>query len=196
MTELSQTRLLMTKAAGTPLRGWEELGIHVQTKSFERGQQIFAAGERQPYIYVIRTGIVKLCYLNENGGEWIKSFIGEGGYFACPNAVLNGGETDYFAVAADNTVLEQTPYAALQRLAECDPDWQKAIRSLLEAHILRKDQRERELLTMTPEERYISFMQTQEELASRIQMKDIAKYLGVTPEALSRIRRRLIDKLI
>lgn len=184
----------MTEAAGTALNGWEQLADCVLVRKFSKGQQVFAAGERQPFIYVLRTGIVKLSYLNEDGVEWIKSFVGSGGYFACPNAVLNGGVADYFAVAVDDTELEQVSYAALQMLTESNPVWQKAIRSLLESHIVRKDKREHELLTMTPEERYVAFWRNQESLALRLQMKDIAKYLGITPEALSRIRKRVHQK--
>ncbi|MDE2430636.1 MAG: Crp/Fnr family transcriptional regulator, partial [Burkholderiales bacterium] len=66
-----------------------------------------------------------------------------------------------------------------------------AIRQLLEWHIVRKEQRERELLTMTPEQRYQAFLTSYPQLSSRIQLRDVAHYLGVTPEALSRIRKRL-----
>ena len=55
----------------------------------------------------------------------------------------------------------------------------------------RKEKRERELLTLSPEERYRSFSHEYPMLSSRIPQKDIARYLGVTPVGLCRIKKRL-----
>jgi len=188
---IEQTRMLMESAAGTTLPDWHLLAASCQLRQFPKGTQIFAVDEWQPYVYVVRSGMVKLTYLTETGQEWIKSFIGEGDFFACPNVLIAGLKTDYFAVALDDCWIEQLPYAGIRQLAEQYPAWQKAIRQLLETHIVRKEQREKELLTMTPEGRYLSFIASYPLLFQRIQLKEIAHYLGVTPEALSRIRKRL-----
>ncbi|WP_339935998.1 Crp/Fnr family transcriptional regulator [Undibacterium luofuense] len=191
---LRQTKVLMCGAAGNELSGWDALENAAQLRRFSKAQEIFGSGEWQPYIYVIRRGIVKLSYLDDTGEEWVKSFIGEGGFFACPSVIISGGKTDYFAVALEDVELEQLHYPALQNLAEKNSDWSRAVRVLLESHILRKEQRERELLTMTPDLRYHSFLQSHRTIVKRIQIRDIAKYLGITPEALSRIRTRMRNK--
>jgi CRP-like cAMP-binding protein len=114
-----------------------------------------------------------------------------GGFFACPNVLLAGLRTDYFATAVEQCEIEQVDYSEINKLIALHPDWQRAVRQLLEWHIVRKEQRERELLTMAPEERYQSFLKNYPAIASRIQLRDVAHYLGVTPEALSRIRKRI-----
>lgn len=181
----------MEQAAGTALPGWDIVQMVTQVRQFRKGEEVFAAGEWKPFVYVVSTGIVKLTYLDIDGFEWIKSFIGPGDFFACPNVLVSGQPTDYFAAAVDECVLEQVDYATIKELCEQFPPWQKAIRQLLEQHIVRKEQRERELLTMTPEDRYLSFLKTYPNMAEQLQLRDIARYLGVTPEALSRIRKRL-----
>ena len=181
----------MESAAGMVLPDWHRLAASSQLRQFLKGTQIFAVDEWQPYVYVVRSGIVKLTYLTETGQEWIKSFIGDGDFFACPNVLIAGLKTDYFAVAVEDSWIEQVPYSEIRQLTEQHPAWQKAIRQLLEWHIIRKEQREKELLTMTPEERYLAFMASYPLLFQRIQLKELAHYLGVTPEALSRIRKRL-----
>ncbi|MBC3863793.1 Crp/Fnr family transcriptional regulator [Undibacterium jejuense] len=188
---MQQTRVLMERAAGESLPDWDVLHASYQLHHFAKGQDVFSAGEWQPYIYVVRSGIVKLTYLSENGQEWIKSFIGEGDFFACPNVLIAGLKTDYFATALEDSEIEQFDSESMRMLTDQHPAWQKAIRQLLEWHIVRKELRERELLTMAPDERYKSFLKSYPNIASRIQLKDIAQYLGVTPEALSRIRKRL-----
>lgn len=185
------TRQLMEQAAGAPLPGWEILRPVTQLRHLQKGGQIFAAGEWQPYVYVVFTGIVKLTYLEADGAEWIKSFIGPGDFFASPQVLITGQTTNYFAVAVTECELEQVNYAPIQQLCEQHSTWQKAIRQLLERHIVRKEQRERELLMLTPEDRYLSFLKTHPAMLDQLPLRDIARYLGVTPEALSRIRKRL-----
>jgi CRP-like cAMP-binding protein len=186
-----QTRLLLEKAAAEPLPDWDDLAPSFRLGQFGKGADVFAEGEWQPFVYVVRRGMVKLSYTNELGDEWVKSFIGDGDFFACPNVLLAGRTTDYSAVALEDSEIEQVDYASLRRLMERYPVWQRAVLQLLQWHIVRKEQRERELLTMRPEERYMSFLKTFPALAPRIQVRDTARYLGVTPEALSRIRKRL-----
>jgi CRP-like cAMP-binding protein len=188
---MQNTKVLLERAAGGALPDWETLEASFHLQSFGKGEDIFAAGEWQPYLYVVRSGIVKLAYLSEDGQEWIKSFIGEGDFFACPNVLIAGLKTDYFATALEDSSVEQVDFSQLKQLMARHPEWQKATHQLLEWHIVRKDQRERELLTMAPEQRYQSFLKTYPLLSPRIQLRDVAHYLGVTPEALSRIRKRL-----
>ncbi|QJQ05751.1 Crp/Fnr family transcriptional regulator [Undibacterium piscinae] len=188
---MQNTKVLLERAAGGALPDWEKLEASFHLQSFGKGEDIFAAGEWQPYLYVVRSGIVKLTYLSEDGQEWIKSFIGEGDFFACPNVLIAGLKTDYFATALEECSVEQVDFSQLKQLMARHPEWQKATHQLLEWHIVRKDQRERELLTMAPEQRYQSFLKTYPLLSPRIQLRDVAHYLGVTPEALSRIRKRL-----
>jgi CRP-like cAMP-binding protein len=188
---MQSTKILLETAAGGALPEWEMLQASFHLQSFSKGEDVFAAGEWQPYLYVVRSGIVKLNYLSEDGQEWIKSFIGEGDFFACPNVLIAGLKTDYFATALEDCEIEQVDFAKLKQLMLSHPAWQKATHQLLEWHIVRKEQRERELLTMAPEQRYQAFLKTYSGLSARIQLRDVAHYLGVTPEALSRIRKRL-----
>jgi CRP-like cAMP-binding protein len=173
------------------LPDWDDLAPGFRLEQFGKGVDVFAEGVWQPFVYVVRRGMVKLSYISDLGDEWIKSFIGEGDFFACPNVLVIGGQTDYSAIALEDSEIEQVDYASLRRLMERHPAWQRAVLQLLQRHIVRKEQRERELLTMRPEERYQSFLTTFPTLAPRIQVRDIAHYLGITPEALSRIRKRL-----
>ena len=170
---------------------WEALAAGYRLLQVDKGAGIFGQGQWQPYVYVVRKGMVKLSYVNALGEEWIKSFIGDGDFFACPNVLLAGGQTDYAATALEDTEIEQVSYASLRELTQRNADWQRAVLQLMQQHIVRKEQRERELLTMRPDERYQSFLATYPALVQRVQVKDIARYLGVTPEALSRIRTRL-----
>ena len=50
------------------------------------------------------------------------------------------------------------------------------------------------LLTRTPEQRYLDLMEQRPDLLQRVPQYLLASYLGVTPESLSRIRKRIVSK--
>jgi len=79
----------------------------------------------------------------------------------------------------------------LTGLAAMHLPWSRALHALTMAFAARKEQRERELLTLGPEARYISFRDTDPELERRIAQKDLARHLGLTPVGLNRIVRRV-----
>ncbi|GAA4318388.1 hypothetical protein [Compostibacter hankyongensis] len=49
-------------------------------------------------------------------------------------------------------------------------------------------------ITSSPEERYIHLLKTKPELVQRVPQHQLASYLGITPESLSRIRKRIATK--
>jgi CRP-like cAMP-binding protein len=58
------------------------------------------------------------------------------------------------------------------------------------AFAMKKERREMEFLSLTAEDRYRLLLERAPELEQRVRQKDIARYLGITPVALSRIRAR------
>ena len=64
-------------------------------------------------------------------------------------------------------------------------------RILTERAYMRKAQREKDLLSKTAEERYADLLSTRGEYVAQIPVNKLAKYLGIHPESLSRIRKKL-----
>lgn len=102
-----------------------------------------------------------------------------------------GGLTSFAAVAVEPTDVEGLPYAALERRAAADLAWGNALRRALVIFAGRKEKRERELLTLRPEQRYREFAAEAPGLERRIPQKDLARYLGMTPVGLNRIVQRV-----
>ena len=64
-------------------------------------------------------------------------------------------------------------------------------RKMAENMFLIKSKRELSLLSKTAEERYLDLFSDRPKLLQQIPLKYIASYIGVTPQALSRIRKRI-----
>ena len=161
----------------------------VRVRRLEPRETAFREGEICPRIHVVRSGLLKQLYTREDGSEWIKSFTGAGDVFACLDG-LAGGRTCFASVAIESSVVESVDWRVIERLADEDIAWQKAVRLAFQWLAQLKVRRERDLLMLTAEELYRKFSSDSPELARRAPQKDLAAFLGVTPVGLNRIIRR------
>jgi len=79
-------------------------------------------------------------------------------------------------------------------MAQSDLVWATLLRRATMLFAERKEARERELLTLTPEDRYRAFVAESPGLEARVTQKDLAAYLGVTPVGLNRIVKRVTSR--
>lgn len=174
-----------------PLPDWHDVEDRAAILSCAPGSTVFAQGVAHPYVYVVRSGLVKLCYLSVDGNEWIKSFAEEGRFFASVAALTANGVTSFMAQALEPAVLERLDYRVLGALAQRHLVWSQTLHAATRVFAARKEQREHDLLTLTAEARFRAFAATQPDLVARVPQKDLARYLGVTPIGLNRIVQRV-----
>jgi CRP-like cAMP-binding protein len=93
--------------------------------------------------------------------------------------------------ALEDTVVLRIAYDELIDLYLKAPKFNRIFRVLLENHFMLQQQRMLQLFSSTAEERYQLFLKTYPHLFNRLSQVQIAAYLGVTPEFLSRIRSRM-----
>jgi CRP-like cAMP-binding protein len=195
LTRVNSGRLvfqdLLQAAAGAPLPEWERFDAAVQLLAADAGAEIFGQDRAHPWLYAVRQGVVKLVYLQQDGAEWVKSFSREGQFFGSLAALEPGGLTAFGVTAIEDVVLERVDYALMDELACRHLAWSRAAYRMLWIFGARKEQRERELLTLDAEQRLLAFRREHPELVGRIPQKDLARHLGVTAVGLSRIVGRL-----
>lgn len=182
---------LLTQAAAEPLPDWPRVAEAVTVHRVAAGSAVFLQGVAHPFVYAVQAGLLKLSYLGDDGSEWIKSFASEGRFFASMAALAPGGCTSFMASAIEEAVLECLDYRLLAGLARQHLAWARALQTLTMVYAARKEARERDLLTLKPEARYLSFRAAEPALVQRIPQKDLARHLGVTPVGLNRIVMRL-----
>lgn len=187
----SVTEKLFSALAPGPLAGLDQLVKRIVVRGYPSGATIFAAGDRLQDLRIVRSGMVKLIYVQPSGEEWIKSFMTEGSFFSSVAALAPGGEASFDAVAMEVCQIECLPFAPLRELARADAYWAGLVNELLLTYAVRKEVRERDLLTLRPEARYRKLARAEPGLIGRVAQKDLAAYLGVTPVGLNRIVKRV-----
>ena len=187
----SATEKLFTALAPGPLEGLDELMQRIVLRSYPAGATIFSAGDKLNDLRIVRSGLVKLSYVLASGEEWIKSLMGEDSFFSSISALQPGGEASFEATALEACEIECLPFAPIRDLARGDVVWAGLVNELLLTYAIRKELRERDLLTLKPEARYRRLAETEPDLVARVAQKELAAYLGVTPVGLNRIVKRV-----
>ncbi len=161
-----------------------------QLIDLEAGEHVFHQGDDDRSVYVLRSGLLKAYYLSDEGKERVKSFIGPGDLIASLTSAYRKEGCSFGLVSVEASTVVAIDFDTLYEATQTDLAVASAvIRPLLE-FAMKKERREREFLTESAEERYRLLMAQSPDLSDKVKQKDIARYLGITPVALSRIRAR------
>lgn len=159
-------------------------------RQVKKGSFLFHQHEKNQQLFFIEQGLVKAFYETIEGKEFIKSFIAEGGFIASMQAVVAGSASAFSVLALEDCAVLEVPASVFTGPLADDPVVMQKLNQALLQLAMKKEQREYEFLCLSPEQRYLAFCEREPGLIARLTQQDIAKYLGITPVALSRIRKR------
>lgn len=160
-------------------------------KKIDSGEHVFLQGEECRQVFFVKSGLLKSYYTLADGKEHIKSFQPEGSIISSLVALIDEEPSTFSLVALEDSLILALPYARLSEAARENLELSNALIDFLSAYGRRKERREYELLCMAPEDRYTQLLDSSPSLADRVSQGDLAAYVGVTPQALSRIKRRI-----
>lgn len=156
------------------------------------GQYVFRQGEQDTSLYFVKTGLLKAYYLSADGKENIKSFILPGDHIGSLMASHAGKPCSFSLVCLKPCELTKLPFDTLYEAVRNDPEISAAAVDFLLNFAMKKEIREYELLCLSAEERYRRLMENTPDLLKLVTQNEIARYLGVTPVGLSRIKKRVM----
>ncbi len=171
---------------------WDYFRSLLQVQHIHPKQMLLQQGETEHYLRFVASGTVRL-YLPDDENECTFGFIFPNDFVSAYDSFLTRTPSTYAIQALSAGHLWQIHYDDLQRVyAETDTG-NLIGRKSAESLFLIKSRRELSLLTQTAEERYLALFQDRPDLIQSIPLKYIASYIGVTPQALSRIRKRIVS---
>ena len=155
------------------------------------GDHLFNQGDSDSNVFFVKSGLLKAYYNRADGKEHIKSFLPEGSIIGSMVALIDNDPCTFSLVALEDGAVISLPFTRLKEAAEQDIGLANVLIDFLSVYGKRKERREYELLSLSPEERYTVLLETMPNVANRVNQADLAAYIGVTPQALSRIKRRI-----
>ncbi|WP_328189309.1 Crp/Fnr family transcriptional regulator [Marinobacter sp. OP 3.4] len=169
----------------------EQLIRHGRSRHYRQGEYLFHQGDQADRLCFLKAGLVKAHYDTLDGKEFIKSFVKEGGFIGSISSLTAGNPAPFSVVCLEDSETMEVDAPTLMALMDRDHGIATSLNTMLLGLAARKELREYELLCLTPETRYQRFLDRYGDLVERLTQANIARYLGITPVALSRIRKRL-----
>lgn len=148
----------------------------------KKGQILQKAKDLYSKVYLVESGLLRSYSIDENGKEHIFMFAPE-------NWLIGDGVSKDEPCQLFIDVLEDSVIIPIDKNNEVLFDFKKLIKrvSVLQNRIIK-------LMSATAIERYEDFLNTYPDIVQRVSQKMIASYLGITPEALSTVKRNRLKK--
>jgi CRP-like cAMP-binding protein len=159
-------------------------------KHLEKGELLLREGEIPKYAAFVAQGCLRSYVVDNKGKEHIIQFAPETWWLSDTNNLLHKTPTPYFMDALEPTNLLLLDLPSHLRLMEAIPGYAKSFQIGFQKHAAKKDSRIVETLTADAEQRFENFLNTYPTIAQRVPQHMLASYLGVSPETLSRIRKK------
>lgn len=156
--------------------------IKVKKKAF-----LMQAGDVAKYEYFITKGCLKVYTLDEDGAPHISMFAVEDYWTGDIASFMMKKPTPYFIKATEHSELLGISRANYDLLFQEIPKFEKFYRILYQKSLISYIQRSNHGISLTAEERYIEFKSKYPQIVNRITQKDLAGYIGITPEFMSKI---------
>ncbi len=160
-------------------------------KNFEPKSHFVRAGQIPTEFGIVISGLFRYIYISEEGKEFTKVFMPEKSFISSYSAMISKTTSFFFIEAIENSKVLVMPYNKWQKLKEHNPRWNLLLVKLLEKGYAVKEKREREFLLLDAENRYRIFLEEYPRLENRVKQYMIASYLGITPIAFSRIKKKM-----
>ena len=168
---------------------FQRLAEAVREQSLTKGAHLFRAGDAAEALYFVRSGLTRYYYLAD-GIEHTGQFFLAGDFVADVAALTTGTPCVQSMDALRPTEVLVIPRTALLAAYEADPAMERFGRRMMEADMVGSKRRTASLLQLNPAERYDRLVAMRPQVIAQAPQYIVASYLGVTPESLSRIRRR------
>lgn len=181
--------LLSHLAALIPISKELEMAIAKMSETgfFAADTLLIQKEQRCQDLFYIHKGLIRGYYFKD-GKEITNWFAQENEFATCFYAFISQSPSYEIIETLEATEVSIIKHAALQKLYQDFPETERIGRILTENYYIKLEERLLGLQFKTAKERYSNFCTKQPKLLQRASLGQIASYLGITQETLSRIR--------
>ncbi len=164
---------------------------NAEIKHFRKGEVLQRAGEVSTKVYCVKKGLLRSYSIDEKGKEHVFMFGSEGWIMSDVQSHVFKDEAVLYIDCLEASEVIILEGEALENQALMADDVAPMFTTLFKRMAVMQ-RRILGLMSSSARERYESFLNVYPELPNRVSQRMIASYLGITPEALSTIRRKMV----
>lgn len=165
----------------------EDLLNESKTKICQKGEYLLEAGKVCNHLFYIHEGLTKSFFYKDDK-EFIMRFFQENLVLSVFDSFHTRKPSKYAIMALEKTTVTMISYDALMALCQKHHCVETFFRKLLSIATVKMIKRISEMLEENASEAYDQFLAENGALLQRLSLGDLAKYLGITQQSLSRIR--------
>ena len=163
-------------------------------KEVRRKEFLLQAGVVARHINFIHSGALKAYYMDVKSDENIIMLAVDDWWITDMYSFTTGKPAMQYISAIEDSVVYQLQKNDFDQLLVKIPAFERFFRILMQNAYIREQLRVIQNLSMPAEERYLNFLKKYPQLVQRVTQKQIASYIGVSPEFLSAMRKRMQKK--
>jgi len=160
---------------------------------FERKKLILSPGETSRRIYFIRSGFLRTYFIDDDGKECTTWFTGKGDLMTSVYSFFSQQPANEYIEVLQDCKLQSLTWLELNAYYADFREGNLLGRIVTEKYFIRSEERAILLRTHSPELRYDLLLKNHPEIEQQTTQQNIASYLGISRETLSRIRRKKLE---
>ena len=166
----------------------ENLNLWDKEIEVSRNDYVKFNGTIDTNLYFIVEGSLRIYVINE-GEEHTIRFGYQNNFIVALDSFISEKSSDYYIQALKKTKIKVLKKSTFDKLLQSNSNFKNTWPNILEQIVLQLLEREKDILTSSPIERYNRVLKRSPQLFQEIPHKYIADYLRMTPETLSRIKK-------
>jgi CRP-like cAMP-binding protein len=186
---LSSIKTLCPKISGEEL---DYIRTRLKITELQPKHFFIHANAVQQEIGYVYKGLLRAFYVDENGNEITVNFIPENRYATHYSAFISRTPSKYYFQCIEPTIIVSLSYDQIQAGYEKFSNIERYGRLVAEAVLKFQQKRIESFLFETAEQRYLDFIEDNQNLFNRVSLSHLSSYLGIERQSLTRIRRRLM----
>lgn len=161
-------------------------------RSVKKGTLLLKEGQRSKDSYFVLKGCIR-TYYEIDSEEKTTAFYTEMEALT-PTCVISKTPSDYYVSCLEDTVLTVSNSDMEVEINSKFPKFETLCRMLSEENLAKQRIDFDAFKTSSPEQRYLNLLQKRPDLIQRVPQHQLASYLGIKPQSLSRLRARIFEK--
>lgn len=176
---------------GFSVAGFASLGVGAQLRYYAAGELLIEQGQPAPQLFFLATGLVRYVSVSPTGKEFTQSFALAPSLAGSTRAMVRQMPAQFSIEVLEPVICLVFDWAEFLPRMKGQPGFLESYCGLLEALFIGKEEREQGFVQLSAEQRYLQFIDQYPHLLPRIPLQYVASYIGITPVALSRVRKKL-----